>query len=265
MLVFLGFCIENSVRDLQVERKQWVESRVSTLWSLSNSAWHRKVWRDPTQRESFLQGKTIHSLVSSNWRLRGWTRREEITLWPETEMFRVDLWNEQRCICLGFSDGKESACNARDVGSTAGSGRPPGGGHGNPPPVFLPGESHGQRNLAGYTVHGVAKSRTRLSDSAQHNVTPREGTASSKVPISKREFLITICKHVRLRDVCLIYLYPGPGWENPFMFLSLSVVHWALPGPTLDKTESHIRDFIWIVENSVFIQHSMNVQKVNSI
>ena len=32
-----------------------------------------------------------------------------------------------------------------------------------PTPVFLPGESHGQRSLAG-TVHGVAKSRTRLSD-----------------------------------------------------------------------------------------------------
>ena len=29
-----------------------------------------------------------------------------------------------------------------------------------PTPVFLPGESHGQRSLAGYTVHGVAKSQT---------------------------------------------------------------------------------------------------------
>ena len=34
-----------------------------------------------------------------------------------------------------------------------GSGRSPGGGHGNPP-VFLPGESHGQRNLAGYSPSG---------------------------------------------------------------------------------------------------------------
>ena len=33
-----------------------------------------------------------------------------------------------------------------------------------PTPVFLPGKSHGQRILAGYTVHGVAKSRTQLSD-----------------------------------------------------------------------------------------------------
>ena len=33
--------------------------------------------------------------------------------------------------------------------------------------VFLPGKSHGQRSLVGYTVHGVAKSRTRLSDRAR--------------------------------------------------------------------------------------------------
>ena len=30
--------------------------------------------------------------------------------------------------------------------------------------VFLPGKSHGQRSLAGYIVHGITKSRTRLSD-----------------------------------------------------------------------------------------------------
>ena len=36
--------------------------------------------------------------------------------------------------------GKEFACNAGDVGSIPGSGRFPGGGHGNPTPVFLPGE-----------------------------------------------------------------------------------------------------------------------------
>ena len=32
-----------------------------------------------------------------------------------------------------------------------------------PAPVFLPGKFHGQKNLAGYTVYGVAKSRTQLS------------------------------------------------------------------------------------------------------
>ena len=38
-----------------------------------------------------------------------------------------------------------------------------------PIPVFLPGKSHGQRNLAGYSVHGVAKSRTQLSDLNTHH------------------------------------------------------------------------------------------------
>ena len=33
-------------------------------------------------------------------------------------------------------------------------------------PVFLPGKSHGQRSLAGYTVHGVTKSWAQLSDLA---------------------------------------------------------------------------------------------------
>ena len=33
-----------------------------------------------------------------------------------------------------------------------------------PTPVFLPTELHGQRSLVGYTVHGVAKSGTQLSN-----------------------------------------------------------------------------------------------------
>ena len=48
--------------------------------------------------------------------------------------------------------GKESTCNAGDVGSIPESGRFAGGGHGTP--VFLPGESHGQRSLAGYSPQG---------------------------------------------------------------------------------------------------------------
>ena len=57
---------------------------------------------------------------------------------------------------VGFPDGsvgKESTCNAGDrgdVGSIPGSGRSLGGGNGTTP-VFLPGESHGQRSLLGYS------------------------------------------------------------------------------------------------------------------
>ena len=44
--------------------------------------------------------------------------------------------------------GKESACSAGDPGSVPGLGRFPGEGNGNTL-VFLPGEFHGQRSLAG--------------------------------------------------------------------------------------------------------------------
>jgi len=47
----------------------------------------------------------------------------------------------------GSSDGKESACNARDLGLIPGSRRSPGDGNGSP--VFSPGKSRGQRSLVG--------------------------------------------------------------------------------------------------------------------
>ena len=47
----------------------------------------------------------------------------------------------------GVSDGKESACNAGDLGLISGLGRSPGEGSGDPTPGFLPGEAHGQRSL----------------------------------------------------------------------------------------------------------------------
>ena len=53
----------------------------------------------------------------------------------------------------GGSDGKGSACSAGDLGSILGLERSPGGRNGNPP-VFLPGQSLGQRSLAGYRQWG---------------------------------------------------------------------------------------------------------------
>ena len=45
-----------------------------------------------------------------------------------------------------------NAGDVKDVCSILGSGSSPGEGHGTP--VFLPGESHGQRSLAGYSPWG---------------------------------------------------------------------------------------------------------------
>ena len=56
----------------------------------------------------------------------------------------------------GGISGKESAYNARDaeeVSSITESGRFPWRRDWQPTPVFLPGESHGQRSLAGYSPY----------------------------------------------------------------------------------------------------------------
>ena len=72
---------------------------------------------------------------------------------------------------LGFpggAAGKESACNAEDLGSVSGLGRSPGGGHGNPLQYSCLEALRGQRSLAGCSPWGCRElDRTeRLSTSA---------------------------------------------------------------------------------------------------
>ena len=59
--------------------------------------------------------------------------------------------------CCG-SDGKESACIARDLGSIPGLGRSPGEGKG------YPFQYSGLENSVDCIAHGVTKSRTQLSE-----------------------------------------------------------------------------------------------------
>ena len=54
---------------------------------------------------------------------------------------------------------KNPPASAGDVGLIPKWGRSPGGGHGSPP-VFLPGESLGERSLAGYSPRGHRESDT---------------------------------------------------------------------------------------------------------
>ena len=73
-------------------------------------------------------------------------------------------WRKDRLptpVILGLScgsTGKESACNAGDLGSIPGLGRSPGEGK------SYPFQYSGLENSTGCIVHGVAKSQTRLSD-----------------------------------------------------------------------------------------------------
>ena len=73
----------------------------------------------------------------------------------------------------GGSDGKESACNAGDLGSIPGSGRSPGEGIGNPLQYSClenPMDREAWRDIA----HGVAKSRMQLSTQHTHSLSAQK-------------------------------------------------------------------------------------------
>ena len=79
----------------------------------------------------------------------------------------------------GDSNGKESACNAGDLGLIPGLGRSPGEGNGNPLQYSCLKNSMDSRAWQA-PVHGVAKSRARLS--YQHRMItycPAQGTLLS--------------------------------------------------------------------------------------
>ena len=83
---------------------------------------------------------------------------------PVDSWVRKIPWRRDRLptpVFLGFpcgSAGKESTCSAGDLGLISGLGRSPGEGKGYPL------QYSGLKNSKDYTVYGVAKSRTRLSD-----------------------------------------------------------------------------------------------------
>ena len=63
--------------------------------------------------------------------------------------------------------GKNPPANAGDAGVIPGSGRSPGEGNGNPLQVFLPGKSHGQRSLPGYSPWDCKRIRHDLTTKRQ--------------------------------------------------------------------------------------------------
>ena len=93
--------------------------------------------------------------------------REGVWFWDNSSAFH--LWCT--LFLLDFPDGsngKESACNAGDLGLIPGSGRSPGEGNGYPPKYSC--LENSMDRTAWHTIHhGVTKGWTRLSD--QHSLT----------------------------------------------------------------------------------------------
>ena len=92
-----------------------------------------------------------------------------ILSFPDCESRAIAVSNQSLSFLCG-SDGKESACNAGDLGSIPGLGRPPGGGHGNPLQYSCLENPHGQRSLVSYSPRGL--SRTQLSTAKLYFILP---------------------------------------------------------------------------------------------
>ena len=98
----------------------------------------------------------------------------EVALFPSTGSRWLELvaWH---CLTAktgfpGGSDGKESTCNVRDLGSIPELERSPGGGHDNSLQYSCLENLHGQRRLAGYSPWGCKESDTAEQPSTAHSL-----------------------------------------------------------------------------------------------
>ena len=135
-----------TVKCLPAVRETWV-------WSL---AWVRSLgWEDPLEKEMATHSSTL------TWKIP-WTeepgRLQSMGSQRVGHDWATSLSLSLSQYYLGFpygSAGEESACNAGDL---PGLGRSPGEGRGDPL------HYSGLENSMDRTVHGIAKSRTRLSN-----------------------------------------------------------------------------------------------------
>ena len=150
---------------------------------------------------------------------RSWAYSSKSTVWPKMESCFQDracsvssvnstlYFHENASIFLqvsifasmsqgfpGGSEGKQSTCDAGDLGSIPGLGRSPGGVHGNPLQFSSLENPHGQRSLAGYSPWDHQESDTTEQLSIVH---PSLGVYPSGT--SGREPAYQCMRHKRYR------------------------------------------------------------------
>ena len=109
-----------------------------------------KIFRISILRIKYLRGNITYraSLLAQLVKYPLAIRRPWFSSWAGKILWRRDRLPTP--VFLGFldgSDGKESACNARNLGSIPGLERSPGRGHGYPPQYSCLENPHGQRSL----------------------------------------------------------------------------------------------------------------------
>ena len=105
--------------------------------------------------------KTVANQEGEGRDSKGQPRNSNAVLGQGPSSALRDTYNSIFELSVGFPDssvGKESTCNAGDLGWIPGLGRSPGEGKGYPL------QYSGLENFIDCIVHGIAKSQTRLSD-----------------------------------------------------------------------------------------------------
>ena len=140
--------------------RSW-EAPASALWPVGGYPWHTALpppgaslsWGQLFPSSSWAQGPCLPCCVCSRAAasLKTWLSK---SLWKRTafKIFNLSL------VFPGGSSGKEPACQCRlevrDMGSIPGSGRSPGGGHGNPLQCSCLENPTDERSLAYYSPCG---------------------------------------------------------------------------------------------------------------
>ena len=160
-----------------------------------------------------------------------------------------DPWGSDRLLTplfLGFpggSDGKEFASSEWDLGSMPGTGRSPGGGHGNPLHCSCLENLHGQKHLAGHSPQGHKEPRIRRNPERKHRtarcVYANPNPQLTPLPSPLLLLLLSHLGHVRL---CAT---PSLGFSRQ--------EHWGgvpLPSPPLPFSN---HTFVFYVCGSIFV------------
>ena len=123
---------------------------------------------------------------------------------------------------LGFpggSDGKESTCNAGDLDSIPGWGRPPGGGHGNPLQHSCLENSHRQSCLVGYSPCNCKVGHDWVTKHST-DVLPcpvdqlgQLAQISEQTNVQRQKWWQTSARHLPIKDFQSICRAPSWNWE----------------------------------------------------
>ena len=186
-----------------------------------------KLSREPSA-ESFLttglgslrSAGTPGWLESHQWQNMLWVsdferKRRGLALSNRVEFALLSTNPTLYLLLLWWLSGKNSACNAGDEGSSPGSGRSPGSGHGNPLQCSCL-ENCMDRGAWWATVHRVTKSWTWLEQLSTHTHPLFISKSSSSSPLSTPRTTQVSCSHSAQLHLHLLQTHTKviKNWKN---------------------------------------------------